>query len=82
MIVRLDDTVNELLSCMTRCPMFIACVVKPGRISQMEVFAAASLAEPGYDEESTVMSKKFPPYRSAGGIPCGEGRVDALKYGG
>ena len=62
--------------------MFMACVVKPGRISTTVELSAASLAEPEYDDAGTVMSNEEPPYEIVLGTFCGEGRTAALKYGG
>src|SRR6266478_1882063 len=45
-IVPLDSTVYVLFSCKIRWPMFIACVVNPGRINQMVVLSAAPFAAP------------------------------------
>jgi len=46
MSVPLESTVYVLFSCIIRWPMFIACVEKPGRISQTNVLVAASLPGP------------------------------------
>ena len=45
-IVPFDSTVYELFSCRIRWPMFMACVVNPGRINQIVVLSAASFAAP------------------------------------
>lgn len=60
--------------------MFIACVVKPGRMIETMALEAALLEDPEYDDAGMLISKEAPPYETVDGIPDGAGRVDEEKY--